>query len=262
MHNQLYKIFSLLIFTLIFTGANNALAQEASSFSEANLPEKAVPTKTDSGKTAPAAVVEALGSKTTIISNNSLANMLLGNKMTSLMFSDEENGNIERAVDSLKNNQVYSPGGDDSEDKLKADADKKKAEEKTENEKSYIYLASIIYFTAKDWVVWVNEQKITPATNKKERELFVTSVRKDQVSIRWTISVSKWKILSGAKPDAPTPPINEDNKIVVNFDLKQNQTFILSANSVVEGKAVVAILKKKEDDKKAKAAQPAEKAAQ
>jgi len=256
MHNQLYKFFSFLIFTLIFTGANNALAQEASSFSEANLPEKIAPTKSDNSKAAPAEVAIP-GSKTTIISNNSLANMLLGNKMTSLMFNDEENGNIERAVESLKNNQVYSPGEDEGETKAKAEADKKKTEEKTENEKSYIYLASIIYFTAKDWVVWVNEQKITPATNKKEKELYVTSVHKDKVSIRWTISVSKWKILSGAKLDAPAPAVNEDNKIVVNFDLKQNQTFILSANSVVEGKAVVAILKKKEENKKAKASQPA-----
>jgi hypothetical protein len=256
MHNQLYKFFSFLIFTLIFTGANNALAQEASSFSEANLPEKIAPTKSDNSKTAPAEVAVS-GSKTTIISNNSLANMLLGNKMTSLMFTDEENGNIERAVESLKNNQVYSPEEGEGDANAKAEADKKKTEEKTENEKSYIYLASIIYFTAKDWVVWVNEQKITSASNKKEKELYVTSVHKDKVSIRWAISVSKWKILSGAKLDAPAPAVNEDNKIVVNFDLKQNQTFILSANTVVEGKAVVAILKKKEENKKAQASQPA-----
>ena len=253
MRNQLYKFFSLLTFTLIFIGANKSLAQETSRFSEANLPEKVVPSKSNNNKTTPAEI-EALGSKTTIISNNSLANMLLGNKMISLMFSDEENNNIERAVESLKSNQIYSP----KEDEIIAtdDADKKKTEEKTENEKSYIYLASIIYFTAKDWVVWINEQKITPATNKKEKELYVTSVYKDRVSIRWTISVSKWKILSEAKLDAPTPIANEDNKIVVNFDLRQNQTFILSANRVVEGKAVAAILKNKEQDKKAKAAQP------
>jgi len=257
MHNQLCKFFLLLIFTLIFTGANNTLAQETSSFSEANLPEKVAPSKPNDSKVSPTEIA-VLGSKTTIISNNSLANMLLGNKMTSLMFNDEENANIERAVESLKNNQVYSPGEDEDEIKAKAESDKKKTEEKTENEKSYIYLASIIYFTAKDWVVWVNEQKITPATNKKEKELYVTSVYKDKVSIRWTISLSKWKILSGAKLDDPTPVVNEDNKIVVNFDLKQNQTFILSANSVVEGKAVVAILKKKEENKKA-AAQPVKK---
>jgi hypothetical protein len=255
MHNQLCKFFSLLIFTLILIGANNVLAQEASSFSEANLPEKVAPIKSDNSKAAPAEDLTS-GSKTTIISNNSLANILLGNKMTSLMFSDEQNSNIERALESLRNNEVYSPEEDEGEIKLKAEADRKKIEEKTENEKSYIYLASIIYFTEKDWVVWVNEQKITPASNKKEKELYITSVHKDKVSIRWAISVSKWKILSGAKLDAPTPAVNEDNKIVVNFDLKQNQTFILSANAVVEGKAVISILKKKEENKKAKEIQP------
>jgi hypothetical protein len=172
--------------------------------------------------------------------------------MTSLMFDDEENSNIERAVESLKNNQVYSPGENEGDAKTRAEADRKKAEEKTENEKSYIYLASIIYFTAKDWVVWVNEQKITSTGKKKEKELYVNSIHKDKVSIRWTLSVSKWKILSGAKLDAPTPVVNEDNKVVVNFDLKQNQTFILSANSVVEGKAVIAILKKKEESRENK----------
>lgn len=249
--HQLCKFIALLLLTL-----SSAVAQEKSNFSEENLPDKSVVQKV--ANTTPTVPD---GSKSIIINQgkNDLANLLLGNKVSSLMFTDDENSNIERAIDSLKNNQIYSPE-ETEEEKAEAEADpneKKevpKVEEKKsdENEKSYIYLASIIYFTAQDWVVWVNEQKITPKTNDRTKELYLRSVQKDQVDIMWTISLSKWKILSGRKSETSAPKINANNQVEVGFKLKPNQTFILSTNSVVEGKAVIALLKKKEEEKKAK----------
>jgi hypothetical protein len=191
-----------------------------------------------------------------------IASILLGAEIKSLMFDDEEIANIDRAVESLKNNQIYIPTDDESqknlteeEKKKKEEEDKKKSSQSEDNEKSYIYLASIIYFTPKDWAIWINQQKITPETNKPTNEFYLTSVKKDSVKILWKLSLSKWKILSAGSKNEGTPPAtNKDNQVEIEFELQQNQTFVLSSRTVVEGRAVVAILKKKEDENKAKAA--------
>jgi len=182
-----------------------------------------------------------------------IASILLGNKLESLMFDDEENAKIDRAIESFKNNEIYVPEGQEAatdkvlteeEKKKEEEAKKKKVEENEENEKSYIYLASIIYFTPKDWAVWINRQKFTPEVNTKDKELYIKSVHKDRVKVVWKLGLSKWKILSNAKTDSPLPKVNEDNQVEIEFELQQNQTFVLKSNSVVEGKIMT--LKKQE----------------
>jgi hypothetical protein len=294
--NKIHKIF-LLSFTLLL---NDAIAQDKSTFVENNLSDKNKETVTAVNEanrdkapaTAPAEDPSATGPKTPAapaeaLSSNSgansllidqakdgLANILLGNgKPASLMFDDQESGNLDRAIDSFKNNQAYSPEDAESDGTVNASAnedDKKKLEEaerlrkaeelkNQENEKSYIYLASVIYFNPKDWIVWINEKKITSKTNDPKKELFVESIRKDSAKILWKLSLSKWKIISGRKEEF-APKINSENQIEISFELRPNQTFVLSSNKVVEGKALVALLKKKEDENK-KADAPAAKAA-
>ncbi len=298
--NQIHKIF-LLFFTLLL---NDAIAQDKSTFVESNLSDKNAAKASDSkalkdtvaavneankseapatapaaaptDPTAPAASQPSSGANSLLIdqAKDGLANILLGNgKPTSLMFDDQESGNLDRAIDSFKNNQAYSPEDAESDGAANASAnedDKKKLEEaerlrkaeelkNQENEKSYIYLASVIYFNPKDWIVWINEKKITSKTNDPKKELFVESIRKDSAKILWKLSLSKWKIISGRKEEF-APKINAENQIEIRFELKPNQTFVLSSNKVVEGKALVALLKKKEDDNK-KADAPAAKAA-
>jgi hypothetical protein len=231
--------FFLLALLLFLASVSSVLAQEKSNFSEKNLPEESAITtsdnKTENHKTVTKSVLV-----------DRISNSFFG-KISSLMFDEEENDSINRAADSLKNNQIYVPN--DKTEKEQDDTTKK-AEEKSENEKSYIYLGSIIYFTPKDWVVWVNEKKITPENNKKENELYLRSIQKDQISLVWTLAVSKWKILSGLDSEELAPKINDNNQVEVQFDLKPNQTFILNSNNVVEGRAVIALLKKKKEEKK------------
>jgi hypothetical protein len=255
---QIYKVF-FLVFTLALS---ESFAQEKSKLTESNLsdnsqtiaPERS-PEKKEDNKEKPSSSVNSLVNE----AKNGLAETLLGkNKTSSLMFDDQESENLERAVESLKNNQIYTPEGNQDDlsqgnainDAQKAEeAEKlKKAEElkNLENEKSYIYMASIIYFDAKDWIVWINDKKITSKTNDSKKELFVKSIKKDRVKILWKLSLSKWKIISGKKEEF-APAINAENQIEVRFELKPNQTFILSSNKVVEGKALVALQKKKEE---------------
>ena len=95
---------------------------------------------------------------------------------------------------------------------------------------------SILYFNSQNWVIWVNNQKITSRKNKKEEEIFVKQATKEKVKLIWQMSLSKWKILSKSPEDSDTPPLNGDNKVEVEIELKQNQTYVLSSKKVFEGK--------------------------
>jgi len=176
-----------------------------------------------------------------------------------LMFNDQELTNINRAIDSLKNNQIYVPEGlEKKEEKIpEEDPEKNEENEIVENEKSYIYLGSVIYFSANDWVIWLNDQKISTSTNNEQKEIYVSSVDKDRIKVRWKMSLTKWKILSGKKDETMAPRLDFDSNIVESeFELRPNQTYILGSNSVVEGKAVIALIKKKESKEKSTAKKP------
>ncbi len=259
---------SKIIFTIIFfLFCADSFAQTTdSTFSEASLPDKSVSASEQDKKSNPKK--ELLNSSLTnqISSDNVIANILLSRKATSLMFDDEENDHIGRAINSLRSNEIYVPDGaeggtDDNltpEQRKKNADDKKRAEENEASEKSYVYLASIIYFAPKDWAVWINRQKITYDSNQKDKEskdkeFYVKSIQKDRVKVLWKISLSKWKILSNSKPESEAPKVNANNQIEVEFELKQNQTFMLNTRSVVEGKAAIALMRKREEDRRTKA---------
>ncbi len=256
---QIFKIF-FLVFTLALS---ESFAQEQSKLTESNLSNnpqpaapEASPEKKEGDKESSSSSINSLVNQ----AKNGLAETLLGkNKTSSLMFDDQESENLERAIDSLKNNQVYTPDGTEGDQSQNSDInDKQKAEEaeklkkaeelkNLENEKSYIYMASIIYFNAKDWIVWINDKKITSKTNDSKKELFVESIKKDRAKILWKLSLSKWKIISGKKEEF-APAVNAENQIEIHFELRPNQTFVLSSGKVVEGKALVALQKKKEGE--------------
>jgi len=195
--------------------------------------------------------------------SNSISQLLGGGnsfkKVEILMFSNQELSNINRALDSLKNNQIFVPEELNADTKLSEaeiveqqvkEEEQKKREEIEQNEKSYIYLGSIIYFTNNDWVIWLNDQKITSQNNKEEKEIYIKSISNNNVSVRWRMSISKWKILSGKKDETLAPKISQESNIVESeFNLRPNQTYILGSNNVVEGKAVIALIKKKESSK-------------
>lgn len=168
--------------------------------------------------------------------------LLMNKKASSLMFDDNEADEIHRAVQSYKNNQDYTPSESDSllseeEANRLAEAERQHAEQKkVENEKSYAHLSSMIYVKKNDWVVWINDKKITPQSNDKEKELYLKLIKKGLVKVVWKMSLSKWKILSGKNSESDAPSINENSQVVIEFFLKPNQSFSLTANEVVEGK--------------------------
>ena len=134
------------------------------------------------------------------------------NKLQSLMLDRSEVNEVERAIDALKNGQVYAPitAATDTIGAVNNAAQTPETE-KQDNEKSYIYLSSIMYFTPQNWVVWIGDKKISTATNEKSAQLFLKSIQRDSVKVLWTLPVSKWKILSG-KSEESAPKINENNQ--------------------------------------------------
>ena len=191
--------------------------------------------------------------------SNSISKILGDNSAITvpvLMFNDQEIANINRALDSLKNNQIFVPEGLEKKEEKPAEENQEKKEESEveENEKSYIYLGSLIYFTPSDWVIWLNDQKISTSNNDPQKEIYVTKVLSDRINVKWKMSLTKWKILSGKRDETQAPRLDFNSNIVESeFELRPNQTYILGSNSVVEGKAVIALIKKKESKDKSSA---------
>ena len=165
------------------------------------------------------------------------------------MFNDEQYSNVEKAIEALRNNQEFVPEGEEAK-KLSEEEAKKQEEEIKEfqknedNAKSYIFLSSIMFFSENSWSLWINDKKFMSSSNSSDNELYFKNVSQDKTTIVWRLSISKWKILSGKKSEEYAPKINENNQVEVEFTLKPNQTFILSSNKVVDGRAVDSINRK------------------
>jgi len=175
--------------------------------------------------------------KTTATTSN-LVNRLEGNmskillkrrKLKSLMYSFEEESAINAALDSLRSGALFLPEDDLGEDIAFE-------EEVIDNRKSYIYLASILYYGQGNWALWINGEKFTSDSNSPENEIYVQSVTNDEISVLWTISASKWRILLGRKADEQESKINANNQVEAEFRLRPNQTYLLREDKVVEGK--------------------------
>jgi hypothetical protein len=165
----------------------------------------------------------------------SIEDLFSGTKIQSLMFSETDSSNIDKAIEAFQNNQIFELEGEE-ENPEKSTVEEAKILEQ-ENVKAYIFLSSILYFGNDSWSLWINDKKYTAKNNKPENELYFKLVERDKVNIIWKLSVSKWKILSGLRSESLAPKINNNNQVEINFTLYPNQTFVLSSSKVVNGKA-------------------------
>jgi hypothetical protein len=153
----------------------------------------------------------------------------------SLMFSDADQKNINRAMMAYKAKEAFVVNQTDA--KAKEKSGKKKTV--VENEKSFLHLSSIIYFSSDAWSLWIDSNKITSDSNKVGSDLYIKSISPEKITIVWTMSVSKWKILSGKTSESDIPKVNKDEQVEIEFTLRQNQTYMLTTNKVIEGKISV-----------------------
>jgi len=173
-----------------------------------------------------------------------IADILLGkNKVNSLMYTQEEYQKISDALRALENDIVYVPPKSlDSTELTQESEEEGKPEEELVNEKSYIYLASILYLSSDEWIVWINDEKITAQNNNKNSEFYIEKIFKDRINVLWKMGLTKWKIFTGIVNEEKLPQVNQDNRIEIRFTLRPNQTYSLTTGKVTEGKAKNKIL--------------------
>jgi len=178
------------------------------------------------------------GEKDTEVKNNQVGNSLskiassLVKKPSdpSLMFGDEEITKIDQALDAYKNEKPF-----DALIKKETKIQEKVTADKVD---SYIYLESILYHSPNNWSTWINGQKISSTDNKKSNELYIKSISADSANIVWTMSISKWKILTDQTSENDAP-VNTDNQVELNFNLSFNQTYILTGGKIIEGRIAI-----------------------
>jgi hypothetical protein len=148
----------------------------------------------------------------------------------SLMLNKEEIIGLRAATESLKNNTEYTDQG-------LTDISNPAAKQPEESSLSFVYLSSILYISKDVWAVWVNGNKITSKTNNLEDEFYIKEANKDTILITWSLGLTKWKILTNSGDEAEIPELNQDNKIIYEFKLSPNQTYVLKTQAIIEGKS-------------------------
>lgn len=96
------------------------------------------------------------------------------------------------------------------------------------------FLSSIAYYSPDNWVVWVNDEKITQDSGVSAAGLRVMEIDKEKVVFDWKPARMDKILDNDYSPDNPVKVDFIENK--VSFVLKANQTFTSYAMQVVEGK--------------------------
>lgn len=164
--------------------------------------------------------------KSIALNQGDISSILLGDKTNSIMFDKKETENINRAITAFENKESL-----EVDDKSAAEGEVK---EKVLPEQSYVYLASILYFSPTKWVVWIQNNKISSDSNSKDNEFYLKEVTSRKVKILWKLGITKWEILSGTTSEIK-PQTNENNEVEMEFELQPNQTYALKTGDIFEG---------------------------
>lgn len=97
------------------------------------------------------------------------------------------------------------------------------------------YLESLVFHTDTDWSVWINGRKIISSSNNENDEIFVESITKSQVTVRWR-PYDMERLRENFQKQAVNDETVEIQDDAVYFALKPNQTFSSYAMRVLEGK--------------------------
>ncbi len=158
--------------------------------------------------------------------------------MKSLFFTDEDIQAIRNARKFYEQHLNGAINGGIAEDDFLKNLEKINAIKSEKSQKDFTYpqffLASIAYHSPKDWVVWINNEKITQDSGVSLAGLRILSINENNVTIEWQPE-NMDRVVDDGNIDGGL--INVDimrNKVV--FTLKANQTFTSYAMKIVEGK--------------------------
>jgi hypothetical protein len=216
------KILPTLLFFGLFATNVNAQNQAAEDFLIKDLP--------------------AIGGDNVV--SNAINNAIEVRKLyQSLMYSQEEADGIKKAIEANKSGQAFLAQEESSkeltpEEKAALEEERKRKELAEINERSKIHLGSILYFSENSWVIWLNKNKISASDNKASNEFYVESIDGNEVVVLWSLSLTKWRVLSGRSNNDDAPKTNASNRVTLRFTLMPNQTYLLRDDVVIEGKTI------------------------
>ena len=101
-----------------------------------------------------------------------------------------------------------------------------------------ITLNSLLFLNPSDWVVWINDKKITSFENRLNKyEFRIAEVNEKQVSFYWVISRTRFDIINRKNLIQESDyDVNENNKIELKIKLYVNQSYIPTYNIVINSK--------------------------
>ena len=169
-------------------------------------------------------------------------------KYNSLMFNEKEMDIINKLVESfdtssekISNNTNNVNKSDDLNGLLKKNPDAKKviAHDEVPTKLPNIYVGSILYYSAKDWSIWINGNKYGAEYNNEKNEFYISKISRKEVELIWkpkfSIIISNaWQRF--AKNGKIPKHIDFDSqKNVVTLLMRANQTFIPDKLIISEG---------------------------
>jgi|CXWL01.1.fsa_nt_gi hypothetical protein len=158
--------------------------------------------------------------------------------MKSLLFSDVDIAAIRSARLFYEQHRNGVVNGGIAEDDFLKNLEKITATESGASSKFFTYpqffLSSIAYYSPSDWVVWINDEKITQNSGISLAGLKVIQIDNEKVVIEWQPERMDKVFEEESSKDNPVEVDFMRNK--VTFSLKANQTFTSYAMRVVEGK--------------------------
>ncbi|MEK6746119.1 MAG: hypothetical protein AABY33_03715 [Pseudomonadota bacterium] len=96
------------------------------------------------------------------------------------------------------------------------------------------FLSSIAYRSARDWVVWINDEKITQDSGVSAAGLRIVQIDNEKITVEWKPQRMD-KITDASYSSDESIKVDFMHKKVI-FPLKANQTFTSYSMRVVEGK--------------------------
>jgi hypothetical protein len=182
-------------------------------------------------QTEPNVAEEGLGAETKIANSTDNENNI---EMKSLLLSDSDIDSIRKARNYYERHLNGNNGI--AEDDFLKNLEKignMDAESKTFTYPQF-FLSSIAYRSAKDWVVWINDEKITQDSGISASGLKIIQIDNEKITV-------EWKPKKMDKITDPDSSLNDPVKVdflndKVTFTIKANQTFTSYAMRIMEGK--------------------------
>lgn len=157
-------------------------------------------------------------------------------ELKSLLLSDSDIASIRSARTYYERHLNGSNNGIAEDDFLKGLEKMSNLQDNKDKSFTYpqFYLASIAYRSANDWVVWVNDEKITQESGISAAGLRIIQIDNNKITVEWKPQrMDKIADIDSSGNDAVKVDFLNN---MVTFSLKANQTFTSYAMRVVEGK--------------------------